>query len=136
MMSVETHKNIAASAAGADDFLEYALKHGFGDLHFKVDPETGMKSIIAIHNTKLGPALGGCRFIQYPDTTTAIYDAMRLARGMSYKSALANLPLGGGKSVIIKPAHAFDRSAYMHRFGEFIHELNGRYVTALDSGYY
>ncbi len=87
MISVETHKNSAASVAGADDFLEYALKHGFGDLHFKVDVETGMKSIIAIHNTKLGPALGGCRFIQYPDTATAIYDAMRLARGMSYKSA-------------------------------------------------
>ena len=93
-----------------------------------------MKAIIAIHNTKLGPALGGCRFIEYPDTATAVEDAMRLARGMSYKSALANLPLGGGKSVIIKPSHPIDREAYMHRFGQFVNDLGGRYVTALDSG--
>lgn len=118
----------------SDDFLDYALSHGFGELHFKVDPETGMKAIIAIHSTKLGPALGGCRFIEYPNTSKALDDAMRLARGMSYKSALANLPLGGGKAVIIKPSKAFDRTAYMHRFGEFIDVLGGRYVTALDSG--
>lgn len=117
-----------------DDFLEYALQHRFGELHFKVDPETGMKAIIAIHNTKLGPALGGCRFIEYPSTHMAIYDAMRLARGMSYKSAIANLPLGGGKSVIIKPHQTFNRDAYFHRFGKFVQELNGRYITALDSG--
>lgn len=129
MMSAEANKN-----TGSDDFLDYALKHGFGELHFKVDVETGMKAIVAIHNTKLGPALGGCRFIEYPNTATALNDAMRLARGMSYKSALANLPLGGGKSVIIKPAGNYDRAAYMHRFGEFINTLGGRYVTALDSG--
>ncbi len=117
-----------------DDFLEYALTHGFGDLHFKTDPKSGMKAIIAVHNTKLGPALGGCRFIEYPNLSVAINDAMRLARGMSYKSALANLPLGGGKAVIIKPPHAFDREAYFHQFGEFVQELNGRYITALDSG--
>lgn len=134
MMPVATHKNHTSTNAVEDDFLDYAMKHGFGELHFKVDPETGMKAIIAIHNTKLGPALGGCRFIEYPDTASAINDAMRLARGMSYKSALANLPLGGGKSVIIKPAHSFDREAYMHRFGEFVNDLGGRYVTALDSG--
>ncbi len=117
-----------------DDFLDYALSHGFGDLHFKVDPATGMKAIIAVHNTKLGPALGGCRFIEYPSTYAAIQDAMRLARGMSFKAASVNLPLGGGKSVIIKPKGSFDRAQYMHQFGRFVHELNGRYITALDSG--
>ena len=117
-----------------EDFLDYALSHGFGDLHFKVDAETGMKAIIAIHSTKLGPALGGCRFIEYPNTKTAVQDAMRLARGMSYKAALVNLPLGGGKSVIIKPHGEYDRKAYLHRFGQFINELGGRYITALDSG--
>jgi len=117
-----------------DDFLEYALQHGFGELHLKVDKASGMKAIIAIHSTKLGPALGGCRFIAYPDTSTAIYDAMRLARGMSYKSALANLPLGGGKSVIILPSTPYDRTAYLNQFGEFVNDLNGRYITALDSG--
>ena len=116
------------------DFLDYALSHDFGDLHIKVDPATGMRAIIAIHSTKLGPALGGCRFIEYPNNTTALYDAMRLARGMSYKAASVNLPLGGGKSVIIKPKGPFDRDAYFDRFGEFVQELGGRYITALDSG--
>lgn len=118
----------------ADDIFNYAQSHGFGELHFKIDPETGMKAIIAIHNTKLGPALGGCRFIEYENTASAIYDAMRLARGMSYKSACVNLPLGGGKAVIIKPKGFYDRNAYFHAFGKFVAELNGRYITALDSG--
>lgn len=117
-----------------DNFLDYALSHGFGDLHFKVDPASGLKAIIAIHSTKLGPALGGCRFIEYPDTFSAIYDAMRLARGMSYKAAAVNLPLGGGKAVIIKPKGAHNRTEFMHQFGRFVEELNGRYITALDSG--
>lgn len=117
-----------------DDFLDYALSHGFGELHCKVDNDTGMKTIVAIHSTKLGPALGGCRFIPYADTTSALYDAMRLARGMSYKAALANLPLGGGKAVIIQPTHAYDRTGYLTKFGRFINELGGRYITALDSG--
>ncbi len=116
------------------DFLEYALEHKFGDLHFKMDPASGMKAIIAIHSTKLGPALGGCRFIEYPDTGHAIKDAMRLAIGMSYKAASVNLPLGGGKAVIIKPRGNFDRTAYFHAFGRFVDEINGRYITALDSG--
>lgn len=116
------------------DFLDYALEKGFRDLHIKIDPKTGMRAIIAIHSTTLGPALGGCRFIHYPDNLSALYDAMRLARGMSYKAALANLPLGGGKSVILKPSTPFDRKGYFLRFGEFINELNGLYITALDSG--
>ena len=132
MMSVD---NITQNNPNAeDDFLDYALAHGFGDLHFKVDPETGMKAMIVIHNTKLGPALGGCRFIEYPSIFAAIKDAMRLARGMSFKAASVNLPIGGGKSVIIRPKGTFDRTAYMHQFGKFINELNGRYITALDSG--
>jgi len=134
MMSIETIKTNANTLNTEDDFLDYAMNHGFGDLHFKVDPATGMKAMVAIHSTKLGPALGGCRFIEYPDTASAIHDAMRLARGMSYKAASVNLPLGGGKSVIIKPKGPFDREAYFHAFGEFVKELNGRYITALDSG--
>lgn len=117
-----------------EDFLAYGLHHGFGDVHCTVDPETGMKAIIAIHNTARGPALGGCRFIPYASSADAIIDAMRLARGMSYKSALANLPLGGGKAVILYPDTPFDRKAYFHRFGEAVQTLNGRYITALDSG--
>lgn len=134
MVPIETSKKHPSVDDANEDFLDYALSHGFGDLHFKVDSDTGMKAIIAIHSTKLGPALGGCRFIEYPNTQTAVQDAMRLARGMSYKAALVNLPLGGGKSVIIKPHGEYDRTAYLHRFGQFINELGGRYITALDSG--
>lgn len=134
MMSIDTLTKNLPPISTQEDFLDYAINHGFGDLHFKVDPATGMKAIVAIHSTKLGPALGGCRFIEYPDTASAINDAMRLARGMSYKAASVNLPLGGGKSVIIKPSGSFDREAYFHAFGKFVNELNGRYITALDSG--
>ena len=134
MMSVDNLHTNQPLTNDKDDFLDYALSHGFGDLHFKVDRETGMKAIVAIHSTKLGPALGGCRFIEYPDTKTALFDAMRLARGMSYKAASVNLPLGGGKAVVIQPSKPYDRVAYMHRFGEFVNELGGRYITALDSG--
>ncbi|KTC81491.1 Leu/Phe/Val dehydrogenase [Legionella brunensis] len=134
MMSVDTIKKNETSTIIQEDFLDYALSHGFGDLHFKVDNETGMKAIVAIHSTKLGPALGGCRFIEYPNTVSAINDAMRLARGMSYKAASVNLPLGGGKAVIIKPTKPYDREAYLHAFGRFVNDLGGRYITALDSG--
>lgn len=133
-MTKNTIINNTNNPINQDDFLDYALSHGFGELHFKVDPKTGMKAIIAIHSTKLGPALGGCRFIEYPSTNTAIYDALRLARGMSYKAASVNLPLGGGKSVIIKPPGQYDRTGYLHQFGEFVNDLGGRYITALDSG--
>lgn len=115
-------------------FLDYANAHGFGEIHVKIDPETGMQAIIAIHSLTLGPALGGCRFIHYPNTNTALYDAMRLARGMSYKAASVGLPLGGGKAVIIEPNSPYDRQAYLRIFGEFVDSLNGSYITAMDSG--
>ena len=106
----------------------------FTDLILKEDPSTGLQAIIAIHSTKLGPALGGCRFIEYPDTQSAIIDALRLAKGMSYKSAISGLDFGGGKAVIIKPHHNFDRIALFHAFGKMVAELQGRYITAKDSG--
>lgn len=134
MISIDTLAKNELTPTLQEDFLDYAMSHGFGDLHFKVDEATGMKAIIAIHSTKLGPSLGGCRFIEYPDTGSAIMDAMRLARGMSFKAASVNLPLGGGKAVIIKPNKPFDRKAWFHAFGKFVDELNGRYITALDSG--
>lgn len=117
-----------------ENFLEYAIQRGFGDVHFKVCQHSGMQAIIAIHSTKLGPALGGCRFIEYPYPFAALYDAMRLARGMSYKAALVGLPLGGGKAVIIKPKANFDRRRYFSEFGGFVESLGGRYITAIDSG--
>jgi leucine dehydrogenase len=104
------------------------------DLHLRRDPATGLQAIIAIHNTRLGPALGGCRFIEYISDDAAITDAIRLARGMSYKAALANVPQGGGKAVIIRPSFVRDRGALYRAFGRFVQDLGGRYITAVDSG--
>ena len=103
-------------------------------LHFKSDPEHQLRAIIAIHNTSLGPALGGCRCIEYVSEEAALMDVARLARGMSYKAALAGVPQGGGKSVILKPRSIRNRKALYQAFGKFVDELSGRYVTAIDSG--
>jgi leucine dehydrogenase len=103
-------------------------------LHFFNDAETKLKAIVAIHSTVRGPAIGGCRFIPYTDDSDAITDAIRLAQGMSYKAALAGLPHGGGKAVVIVPNQPFDRAALMRSFGRCINTLNGEYITAMDSG--
>ncbi|MDX1696239.1 MAG: amino acid dehydrogenase [Ketobacteraceae bacterium] len=104
------------------------------ELHFKCDETSQLKSIIAIHNTKLGPALGGCRCIEYDSEDAAVDDVIRLAKGMSYKAALAGVPQGGGKAVIMKPRNLQDRAALYQAFGRFVNELGGRYITAVDSG--
>jgi leucine dehydrogenase len=96
------------------------------------DPKTGLKAIIAIHDTTLGPALGGCRFWNYKTEEDAIFDVMRLSRGMTYKAAVAGLNLGGGKSVIIGDPTKLKSEAFFRAFGKFINNLNGRYITAED----
>jgi leucine dehydrogenase len=98
------------------------------------EPSCGYFGIIAIHDTTLGPALGGTRFWQYGSTDEAVTDALRLARGMSYKSAVAGLNLGGGKSVIIGDNRRTDREALFRAHGRFIESLKGRYITAEDVG--
>jgi leucine dehydrogenase len=98
------------------------------------DPASGLDGVIALHSTHLGPAAGGCRLWTYPDPAAAIGDALRLAEGMSYKNALAGLPLGGGKAVLRRPEGEFDRAALFRAFGEAVEELGGRYVTAEDVG--
>ncbi|WP_439886190.1 Glu/Leu/Phe/Val dehydrogenase dimerization domain-containing protein [Pseudomonas sp. MBLB4123] len=103
-------------------------------LHFAQDPATGLKAVIAIHNTRFGPALGGCRYLAYPDEQSAIRDAIGLAQSMSYKAALAGLEQGGGKAVIVRPAHVANRGALFEAFGRMIESLGGRYITAVDSG--
>lgn len=94
----------------------------------------GYFGIIAIHDTTLGPALGGTRFWNYASTDEAITDALRLARGMSYKSAVAGLNLGGGKSVIVGDNKRTDREAVFRAHGRFVESLKGRYITAEDVG--
>jgi len=114
--------------------FELLEHYGYGELHLGRDAATGMRAIVAIHDTRLGPALGGCRFIHYDSDEDGVVDALRLARGMTYKAALARIPHGGGKSVIIKPRAQFDRAALFRAFGKFLEGLGGHYVTAEDSG--
>ena len=109
-------------------------QYDFGEVHFCLDKSTGLKAIVAIHDSRLGPALGGCRFIEYDTDEAAYIDALRLARGMTYKAALAGLAHGGGKSVLIRPKQRFDRVALFRAFGRFIENLRGHYITAEDSG--
>lgn len=98
------------------------------------DAEAGLDGVIAIHSTALGPGAGGCRFWTYPDIDDALADALRLAEGMSYKNALAGLPLGGAKAVLRKPAGGFDRAALFRAFGRAVEDLGGSYITAEDVG--
>jgi leucine dehydrogenase len=103
-------------------------------LHFVHDQASGLKAIIAIHSTHLGPSAGGCRFWHYEDDEDAITDAMRLSRGMSYKNAMAGLPLGGGKSVILADEARTKTPEMLAAFGRAVDGLGGRYVTAEDVG--
>src|SRR5215469_6594562 len=116
------------------DLFGHLRTYDYGEVHFKLDKATGLRAIIAIHDSRLGPALGGCRFIHYDSDDAAVLDALRLARGMTYKAALAGLAHGGGKSVIIRPTRHFDRVALFLAFGRFIDDLRGHYITAEDSG--
>ncbi|MBV9841147.1 MAG: Glu/Leu/Phe/Val dehydrogenase [Sphingomonadaceae bacterium] len=103
-------------------------------VHFFADATSGLRAIIAVHSTHLGPAAGGCRFWHYAQDDAAITDALRLSRGMSYKNAMAGLPLGGGKGVILAPADRVKTPALLAAFGRAIESLGGRYVTAEDVG--
>lgn len=116
------------------NLFENLGQYGYGEVHVRRDEATGLAAIVAIHDSRLGPALGGCRFISYPHEELALVDALRLARGMTYKAAITGLAHGGGKSVIMRPQRAFDRKALFTKFGEFVEQLGGRYITAEDSG--
>lgn len=107
---------------------------GHEQVVFCHDPASGYQGIIAIHDTSLGPALGGTRFWQYASADEAVVDALRLARGMTYKAAVAGLDLGGGKSVILGNNKRSDREAIFRAHGRFVDSLGGRYITAEDIG--
>lgn len=100
------------------------------------DPATGLRAIVAIHSTALGPALGGTRFHPYASTADALADVLELSRGMSYKAALAGLDLGGGKAVIIGDPAVDKSEALLRAYGRFVESLGGRYLTACDVGTY
>lgn len=111
--------------------------HDFADheqVVFCSDNKSGLKAIIAVHNSSLGPALGGCRMWPYANEEAAIHDVLRLSRGMTYKSAMANLKLGGGKSVVIGNPRTQKTPALLEALACAIERLNGRYIAAEDSG--
>jgi len=108
--------------------------HGYEQVVFCYDRASGLKAIIAIHDTTLGPALGGLRMWPYESEDDAIFDVLRLARGMTYKAAAAGLNLGGGKAVIIGDPKKDKSEALFRAFGRFVQSLGGRYITAEDVG--
>lgn len=103
-------------------------------VYFASDAETGLRVIIAVHSTVRGPSAGGTRFWQYDTDEEALTDALKLSKAMSYKNAAADLPLGGGKAVLIRPKGDFDRVALFKAYGRAIDHLKGRYITAEDVG--
>lgn len=114
------------------------FEHNEYDHHKNVvfchDTKSGLKAIIAVHNTNLGQSLGGCRMFPYADSAEALTDVLRLSKGMTYKAAMANLPQGGGKAVIIgNPRNDKNHDMFL-AFGDFINKLEGDYITAEDSG--
>jgi len=107
---------------------------GHEQVLFCNDPSTGLKAIIGIHNTVVGPALGGTRMWAYASEADALTDVLRLSRGMTYKAAISGLNLGGGKAVIIGDSRKIKDEALMRRFGLFVESLGGKYITAEDVG--
>ena len=120
--------------APATDLLEQGLEHE--QVVVANDPASGLRAIIAIHSTALGPALGGTRFHPYASTADALADVLALSKGMTYKAAVAGLDLGGGKAVIIGDPAVHKTEALLRAYGRFVESLGGRYVTACDVGTY
>jgi leucine dehydrogenase len=118
----------------ADPVFGQVSFDGHEQIVFCNDKDTGLKAIIGIHNTVLGPALGGTRMWNYENEWSALNDVLRLSRGMTFKSAITGLNLGGGKAVIIGDAKTQKTPELMRRFGDFVHSLSGKYITAEDVG--
>ena len=117
-----------------DALMRLARMRKFGNIHTKIDPVTGLQAIIAVHNTDLGPAIGGCRLYPYDSMGEALKDVLDLSYGMTIKAAISDLAHGGAKAVIIEPKHPYDRTAIFESFGDFVHQLNGIYITSCDIG--
>ena len=114
--------------------FQSALMENHEFVAFTEDASSGLRAIIAVHNTVLGPAVGGCRMFPYASDDDALIDVLRLSRGMTYKSALAGLPMGGGKAVIIGNPHTQKSEALLEAMGRFVDAQQGKYITAEDSG--
>ncbi len=122
------------SIQNLDPVLQPMTSYNHEQVVFCQDKATGLKAIIAIHDTTLGPALGGTRMWTYKNEMEALNDVLRLSRGMSYKAAISGLNLGGGKAVILGDSRSLKSESLMRRFGKFVDSLNGKYITAEDVG--
>lgn len=120
--------------AGVFDRADYLRDYPHEQVSFFQDPASGLKAIVAIHSTTLGPALGGTRFYPYADETAAVTDVLRLSRGMTYKAAVAGVDLGGGKAVIIGDPATAKTDELLGAYARFVQTLGGRYITAGDVG--
>ncbi|WP_072688259.1 Glu/Leu/Phe/Val family dehydrogenase [Rhodococcus marinonascens] len=125
----ELHRNV-----GVFERTDFPADSAHEQVTFFQDPATGLKAIIAIHDTTLGPALGGTRYYPYADEAAALKDVLRLSRGMTYKSAIAGVDLGGGKAVIIGDPATGKSEALLEAYARFVQTLGGRYITAGDVG--
>ncbi len=119
--------------AGAD-LHDIAAEHGCQSLHLAADPATGMRAVVAVHSTALGPSLGGTRFRPYPDLEAAVLDVCRLAKGMTYKHAVCGNDQGGGKAVLLGDPATLRTEALIRAYGRFLDSLGGIYLTAEDVG--
>lgn len=124
----------SASELAENPVIGQMANMGHEQILFCNDEATGLKAIIAVHNTILGPALGGTRIWAYQNEMEALNDVLRLSRGMTYKNSISGLNLGGGKAVIIGDSKSIKSEALMRRFGKFVNSLAGKYITAEDVG--
>ena len=116
------------------EFVEFMQANGHQELAVWTDTRVGLKAFIAIHDTTLGPSLGGTRIWPHPTDEAAIMDVLRLSKAMSYKSAAAGLPLGGGKGLIVADSDTDNTEAMFRSYGRFVESLGGRYITTEDVG--
>jgi leucine dehydrogenase len=123
-------KEFKETATKSNTLFDHMSAAGHEQVVYCHDPETGLKAIIAIHNTVLGPALGGTRMWNYDNEQDALRDVLRLSRGMSFKASISGLNLGGGKAVIIGDSKKDKSEALFRRFGKFVNSLSGKYITA------
>lgn len=126
--------NLTRKQYSHDALIRYAKYLGTAQIHTIIDHETDLHAIVAVHSTKRGPAIGGCRLFPYMSPSFALKDVLRLSYQMTLKAAVSELNHGGAKAVIIKKPHIKCREAMFHKFGEFVHQLNGSYITAMDMG--
>jgi leucine dehydrogenase len=130
---IET-KEVTAADKANNPVIAAMSEYNHEQLLFCNDNATGLKAIIAVHNTTLGPALGGTRMWMYNNELEALNDVLRLSRGMTYKNSISGLNLGGGKAVIIGDSKNMKSEALFRRFGKFVNSLGGKYITAEDVG--